>query len=618
MCGVAGVFVYKKSYELVSEDELNKVSRHMKSRGPDDNGCWYSKDHKVGLAHRRLSIIDLTDKAKQPMAKADHGLVISFNGEIYNYREIRKGLQNKGYEFSTNSDTEVILNLYRDKGLEMFSELRGMFAFSLWDGVKKRLLLARDHLGIKPFYYSDNGSAIRFSSQVKALVAGGGVSHAKSPGGVVGFYLLGSVPEPFTIYESIKAVPAGSYICVSASGVAEPATFFRVSDAFNATSPVSGSSQRNHCEESIKASLRESLKYHLEADVPVGVFLSAGLDSAALTGMMADFSAGPIHTITLGFDEFKGSADDEAPDAEQLAAFYGTKHTTRRINSKEFRADLPLILEAMDQPTIDGINSWFVSKAAKEQGLKVAISGVGGDELFGGYPSFTDIPKWRSMVQGPRKLPFFSEAFKIAGYAVAKRTGSINPKLPGLFQYANTNEGAYLLKRGLFMPWELDSLLDSEFVEIGLKELENVKMFSSAEPSKVNSSFSQIATLEAENYMKNQLLRDVDWASMAHSLEIRVPLVDPFLWKKVMPILDSETGRGIGKEILGFAPNKTLPLETRNRPKTGFSTPIKQWLEPVVAERSQKQKDQKTIVPLSTWARRWSKHIVGSGVFSNR
>ena len=351
----------------------------------------------LGIGVSQSSIFRTT--GAQPMASADGKLVVTFNGEIYNYRALRKSLEAKGRVFRSQSDTEVLLHLYAEKGEAMVHDLRGMFAFAIWDSERKRLFLARDPYGIKPFYYADDGWTLRFASQVKALLAGGKVSHDPEPAGQVGFYLWGSVPEPFTTFRQIRVLPAGCTAVVDRIGMHSPKRYHSIAAVYCEAEARSGdtSKPKDRVAE-IGAALLDSVRHHLIADVPVGAFLSAGIDSGAVVGLMRDAGQNDIQTVTLAFEEFRGQADDEAPLAEEVARTYGTRHTTRVVTESEFQTDLPRILEAMDQPSIDGINTWFVSKAAKELGLKVAVSGLGGDELFGGYPSFHDIPKWTDLM----------------------------------------------------------------------------------------------------------------------------------------------------------------------------------------------------------------------------
>ena len=345
----------------------------------------------VALGHRRLAILDLSSRAAQPMTSADGRLTVTYNGEIYNFPELRSELERDGVRFRTSCDTEVLLHLYASCGAAMVRRLRGMFAFAIWDDTTGKLFLARDPYGIKPLYTANDGWTFRFASQVKALLAGGRVSRDPEPAGLVGFYLFGSVPEPFTLYRAIRALPAGHTQIVDAGGPHEPVPFASLATvlAEGARDPAPA----RELAERVRAGGLDSVRAHRLADVEIGVFLSAGIDSGAVLGLMRDAGQPKIRAITLQFDEFRGTVEDETPLAAEIAARYGAEHIIRRVDRSEFERDLPDILDAMDQPSIDGVNSWFVAKAANEAGLKVALSGIGGDELLAGYPSFRDLPR---------------------------------------------------------------------------------------------------------------------------------------------------------------------------------------------------------------------------------
>lgn len=334
----------------------------------------------------------------------------------------------------------------------MVNDLRGMFSFAIFDGLTNTLFLARDAYGVKPLYYADDGRTFRFASQVKALLAGGGVSRDPEPAGVVGFYLWGSVPEPFTIYRSIRSLAAGCTLTVKSDAILEPRQYYSIAQVYRTAEGVSTRSANSDARAEIREALHDSVRHHLVADVPVGAFLSAGVDSSALVGLMRDRGQKTIKTVTLAFDEFSGSLDDERPLAEEVSRLYGTDHTTRVVTRAEFTSDLPNILEAMDQPSIDGINTWFVSKAAHELGLKVAISGLGGDELFGSYPSFRDIPRWVRCMSTPFAMPGLGRMLRQALVATKLDNRLVNPKGAGMLELGGTFAGAYMLRRGLYMP----------------------------------------------------------------------------------------------------------------------------------------------------------------------
>jgi asparagine synthase (glutamine-hydrolysing) len=543
------------------------------------------------------------------MWSSDGKTVITFNGEIYNYKTLRAELESKGRRFRTQSDTEVLLHMYAEKGSAMVHDLRGMFAFALWDVEKRGLLLARDPYGIKPLYYADDGWTLRFSSQVKALVAGRRVSLDPEPAGWAGFLLLGNVPEPYTIYQDIRALPAGTTLWADGRGAEEPKRYFAISEAFSRAERQPPVSPRD-IQDYVRAALRDSVRDHLVADVPVGVFLSGGIDSGSLLGLMRDVGQQDIHTLTLTYEDYRGKHEDEAPLAEKVAQLYGGRHTTRVVPEAEFRADLPKIFEAMDQPTIDGINTWFVSKAARELGLKAAISGLGGDELFGGYPSFQDIPRWVQLGAVPSRIPLLGEAFRHVVGGLGRVTSGIHPKLAGMLKYAGTYAGAYLLRRGVFMPWELGGLMDPQFMAEGLRRLDPLRHMAATLQSKQHSAWGKVATLESSLYLRNQLLRDTDWASMAHSLEVRVPLVDVRLLQQLAPALIHSTPR-TGKRLLAASPGVALPREVVDRAKTGFGTPIEDWLQRDLRLQNWRQRPQLT-APKCPWARRWAYQLAAA------
>jgi asparagine synthase (glutamine-hydrolysing) len=538
------------------------------------------------------------------MASVDRKLVVTFNGEIYNYRDLRRRLESKGRVFRSQSDTEVLIHLYAEKGEAMVDDLRGMFAFALWDEERGQLFLARDPYGIKPLYYADDGWTFRFASQVKALVAGGAVSRDSDPAGLVGFYLFGSVPEPFTTWREIRGLPAGSTLTVDRTGAGAPVRYHAIATVYRDND--GGSREPNDVAfDEVRAALKDSVRSHLVADVPVGAFLSAGVDSGALVGLMRDAGAQDIKTVTIGFDEFRGHHQDEAPIARQVAALYGTQHTTRIVTRAEFEADLPRIVEAMDQPSIDGINTWFVSKAAHELGLKVAISGLGGDELFGGYPSFRDIPRWVRVFALPSHVPLLGRAARML---VSRATGVVgaNPKAAGMIELGGCYAGAYLLRRGLFMPWELRDILDQETIRQGLRRLAPLRVIDQELEPRPGSAFGCVATLESSLYMRNQLLRDTDWASMAHSLEVRVPLVDSVLLGQLVRL--TPLVAAAGKRLLAQAPSRVLPTSVTERSKSGFTTPVETWMQRHLP-RPDKDVESSHARRLP-WARDWSR-VVG-------
>jgi len=576
MCGLNGIFAYNVSAAEPDRRELIATRDAMTARGPDGAGEWWSADRRLGLGHRRLSIIDLSDRAAQPMVSECGRYVVVFNGEIYNTPALRRDLEAQQRVFRTTSDTEVLLHLFALKGADMVHDLRGMFAVAIWDNARRTLFLARDPYGIKPLYVADDGWTLRFASQVKALIAGGRVSRAPEPAGIAGFHVWGSVPEPFTLYRDVRAVPAGHTVWVDAAGARAPQPYASIARvlADGAAAPA----PRGEVLARVKAAAKDSVAAHLLADVEVGLFLSAGVDSGALLGLMRDAGQGKIRAITLAFEEFRGTPEDESPLAATIAGQYGAEHFVRTVSEAEFRSDLPKILDAMDQPSIDGVNTWFVAKAAREFGLKVALSGLGGDEVLAGYPSFRDIPRWVKWLGLPAAVPGLGLAARKLVNGLGLASG--NPKAAGLLQYGGSYPGAYLLRRGLMLPGELGGMLDEEVLRIGLRRLRPVARVRGTLTPDPKHPVSRVAALESTNYMRNQLLRDADWAGMAHSLEIRTPLVD-FEFLKALAPVTPRLDAGLGKRALAAAPDQPLPPGIVDRPKTGFGVPTGRWLADV-------------------------------------
>jgi asparagine synthase (glutamine-hydrolysing) len=574
MCGINGIFAYAPDAPNVDPDELLLSRECMRSRGPDAAAQWISEDGRVGLGHRRLAIIDLSPGGAQPMRRG--ALTIIFNGEIYNYRELRAQLEARGCTFTSQSDTEVLLRLYETKGAEMLAELRGMFAIVLWDDARKRLFLARDPYGIKPLYYADDGATLRVASQVKALIASGRVSKQFDSAAAAGFFLRGTVPEPFTMYRAIRALPAGSYAFVDVKGVSEPVPCFSVAATWRDAVEHARDVSEEERVATVHDAVLESVRYHMVADVPVGAFLSAGIDSTAVVALAKESGASDLETMTLRFEEYRGRVNDEAPLAALVARQYGVRHTIRDLSLADFKAELPRIFAAMDQPSVDGLNSYFISKAAAELGLKVAMSGTGGDELFGGYTSFRDIPRWMPLTSRLARVPGLSEGVARFNAALAKRSRHVSPKMGEILRHGSSYAGAYLVKRGRFLSSELPDVLGNEIAEDGLRRLNILQLIERAVTPDPNHPFARVAALESSLYLRNQLLRDMDWASMAHSLEVRVPLVDAHLLRKLAPVLVTRKERG--KQLLANAPRPPLPPPVRERRKTGFTLPIKEWL----------------------------------------
>lgn len=572
MCGLNGILRLTDAAPLVDREEVLRTRDAMALRGPDGCGAWFSEDGRIGLGHRRLAILDLSSAGAQPMASGDGRLRIVLNGEIYNFRELRRELEAEGASFRSQSDTEVLLALYARDGAAMLSRLRGMFALAIWDDAAKTLLLARDPLGIKPLYYAADGGTLRFASQVKALERGGGISLETDPAGLAGFLLWGSVPEPWTIRRAVRALPAGTFLLAADGHVPEPEPFSRFGPAADPLPPAEA--------------VEDSVAAHLVSDVPVAVFLSAGLDSGLIAALARRHLPEPPVTFTLRFDVLADTPLDEAPLAAEVARMLGTRHVERRVGREDFAALWPEALAAMDQPSIDGFNTFVVSRAAREAGLKVVLSGLGGDEVFGSYPSFVDVPRGARIARGAGWLPGASPAWA----SLARRLAPDRPKVAGLFRHGGSLAGSYFLRRGLFLPEELPAVMGREAAEEGLRRYDPVADAARALNGHADGWLA-VHVLETALYMRNQLLRDSDWASMASSVELRVPFADARL-RSHLAATGFEPARSHGKAAFVRSAAPELPAALFERPKTGFYIPVVQWMQPEAAGRSRAEQSR--------------------------
>ncbi len=574
MCGIGGFFALQRQ-PADPGGALRHMNDSMRNRGPDGCGQWIAPTGQVGFAHRRLAILDPTSASDQPMHSADSRLTIAFNGEIYNFRALRSMLQQRGQIFRTSGDTEVLLALYEQYGDSMLKLLRGMYAFALWDEPRKRLLLARDPLGIKPLYYSQQNGVLYFSSQVKTLTPLLD-SRDPDPAGRAGFLLWGAVPEPYTFYSAIRSVPAGDHLVVQ-QGV-EPKMFCGETVA----EVLANAAQRAAPPEAERVDLLhraigDALQAHVVSDVPVALFLSAGRDSSMLAALASELPDVHLRALNLGFDEVTGTAHDETPLARLVANQYGIPFFEEVVGKQDFADAYQQLVDAMDQPSIDGVNVFFVSRMARNAGYKVALSGLGGDELFAGYPSFYQLPRMQRAFGWAGTVPAVGRALRRFGAPALRRFTS--PKYAGLLEYGHSLPGAYLLRRSLFMPWELPALLGPRMASEGLATLATLPaMQQSLAPldGLPVADRARITVLKMTMYMRNQLLRDADWAGMANSVEVRVPLVDMQLLRQIAPLLVH--GNAPRKEEMALTPVKRLPDAVLHRTKTGFTVPVREWL----------------------------------------
>lgn len=572
MCGLVAIF---SQYPIPSSAIPNALSQ-MYARGPDGAGVW--SDERVAFGHRRLAIIDLDERAAQPMISQSERYVIVFNGEIYNYQILKADLEMRGIVFGTGSDTEVILAMYQEYGEQMLPRLEGMFAFVIWDRVEQIGFAARDAYGIKPLYLGSFEGGIIFASQVRAILSTNIVSKEIDLDSQEQFWMLGSVPESHTWFKKIESLGAGQVAHISKNSEISVKTWSDIGAYWRASDSVdSSTASESQIQQVVKGFLKESVQRHMVADVPVALFLSGGIDSGALAGLMTDeLGADQVTGITICFDEFTGGIADEVPVAREIARHYGIKHIVRKVTKQEFLNDLPFILNAMDQPSIDGVNTWYACKAASEAGFKVVLSGVGGDELFLGYESFQKLPLIVKCYQQLLKIPFAFNLFKVAASLLAKKTN--NTRWIFAPDWLKTISGAWWLRRSFSSPLDLSHLMGNLYLQkISKKAFDPMAQIHQMTGDLPHASELALAQIESMCYLRNQLLRDADWASMSHSVELRTPLVDEKLLRSIAPFMPV-LKKFPGKRLLANAPNRPLPEAIALRPKTGFGIPIASWL----------------------------------------
>lgn len=570
MCGFIAAFGNREP--LLSESALGCALKRLYRRGPDDEGVWHGEG--VIFGHRRLAILDLEHRAAQPMSSSCGRYVIVFNGEIYNYQALRHDLKTKDIEFHTNSDTEVILALFATEGEAMLTKLHGMFALAIWDRMERRAFVARDPYGIKPLYIWESGGVVMVASQVRALLATGKVSTAPDPRGQAGFWMLGSVPEPHTWFRDIRALPAGCCAWITKGRLGSLRRWQDIGEVWREASLLR--TTKADIQNEVEFALRESVGRHLVSDVPVGIFLSGGIDSGAIAGLMVEEGAKNLEGVTISYNEYTNRHEDEAPVAASLAAYYGIRHTVRRVTRDEFLADLPRILDAMDQPSIDGVNTWYASKAVAERGIKVVVSGVGGDELFQGYTNFKTLPKLLNTRRRLLAIPGVDFLLEMVGGNQSRRTG--NRRWNHLAEWSRSIEGLWWLTRSVRAPEELGEVMDPGLAREVLTAFDAtawVREMTGRIPEDASLALGQI---ESMTYLRNQLLRDSDWASMDHSVELRTPLVDAKLLNSIRNSLPSLKYFS-GKRLLANAAQKPLPCVVAERRKTGFGIPVDRWLK---------------------------------------
>jgi asparagine synthase (glutamine-hydrolysing) len=583
MCGIAGILTYNTPVDRLNA-QIQAMQAALRHRGPDDAGIYQSGP--IALAHTRLSILDLSAAGHQPMATPDGRYWITFNGEIYNFQALRSQLENQGITFQSHTDTEVILRLYERYGPDCVHHLRGMFALAIWDDWQKVAFLARDPLGIKPLYYWQSGSTLLFASELRAILASGLPPKQLSPTGLYGYLTTGSVPEPHTLIDQIYLLKAGHYLQWQA-GEIQHQSYWQINF-------LPQSIESDEAIATVRDALIDSVQHHFVSDVPVGVFLSGGIDSTAMVALARQTQTAPLHTYSIGFEDPQWN---EADLARKVAEKFETEHTEYILTAAVSRSLLPQFLAAVDQPSIDGFNTFCVSKIAHDSGTKVVLSGLGGDEIFGGYKSFQAVAQ---MVRLGQRLKPLNPLPSTLGWGLEQWSSSPKLRRIGDFlQCSPTASAAYQRFRGIFSHREAGQIMRQYFPQdITLpprSALPLQQTFASTE--------DEISWLELSQYMRNQLLRDSDVMSMIWGLELRVPLVDQTLLEKIAKI-PSSLRLQPGKKLLTQAVPE-IPDWIANRPKQGFSFPYEQWMQNEWQEYVRDTQVPEHI-PLSHWYRRWS------------
>ncbi len=579
MCGIAGALGPVDDAMRAAVRRMADAQRH---RGPDAEGFWEQADAATGtgvlLAHRRLSIIDLRAVSNQPMRDPQRGNVLVFNGEIYNYRELRAELAAAGDRFETESDTEVLLHAYGRWGDACVERLRGMFAFAVWDPAGGRLLLARDRLGIKPLYWArasapDGRPCLLFASEVRALLASGLVERRLDPNGLLTYLWNGFVVGPTTIVRGIHLLaPGHSGMADSKALELRERRYWQIPSALGRSSTAA----------ELEATLAEAVGIRLVADVPLGVFLSGGIDSSAVASLAVAAASGPVETFTIGFEE---ASFDESRFAREVSAQLGTHHHEIRLGEDRFRDELDAALGSLDQPSFDGINTYFVSRAAREAGITVALAGTGGDEVFGGYASFREVPRARRWARGLSAVPesWLRAAARVGTRALTGRPGAIPPqtrwgKLGDVLATRGDLVGLYQSAYALFSE-EFGAALRSSAISGDTRcGLPRARADELRGQLRGEPELHAVSMLELALFLGERLLRDTDGASMAVSLEVRVPLLDHVVIERAAGLPESQRFRPLGrKQMLRQAALGGFDPKLFERPKSGFVLPIETW-----------------------------------------
>ncbi|MBK7092620.1 MAG: asparagine synthase (glutamine-hydrolyzing) [bacterium] len=577
MCGICGIYHFKNN-RIVESDQIQRMNERLAHRGPDDSGTYFSPDRKLGLGHRRLSIIDLSPAGHQPMEHSAGNLQIVYNGEIYNHQHLRQTLEKQGHSYMSHSDTETILNLYQEYGIEALKHLRGMFALAIWDHERNELTLARDRVGIKPLYYTIQDGTLIFASEIKAILSHPLVSAEIDPQALYHYLTLAAAPAPLTMFAGIKKLPAGYWMRVDGSG---RITYTRWWDAIR-NQPMLDDDEAT-ISRGILDHLRDSVKSHMISDVPFGVFLSGGIDSTTNVALMAELMDRPVQTFSVsitGQDQF-----NEFEYARRMAKHFHCDHHEVEIGDEHFISLFEQLAYLQDEPLADPVcvPLYYVSQLARQNGVPVIQVGEGADELFCGYPKFLLalqlISKWD-------KLQFVPKSIWHAGYRMAGRIMESKGRYLEREHLRRLSKREELFWGGAiaFLEYEKDLLLSSEMRNICRDYNTAGQIAALYEP--LNGSeeyFTRMTYLELKQRLPELLLMRVDKMAMAHSIETRVPFLDHLLIEYVLRIPSKMHYRNDSlKYLLKKAVTGIVPDEILNRPKVGFCGSAKNMVSPGV------------------------------------
>jgi asparagine synthase (glutamine-hydrolysing) len=555
MGGIAGICSQAERPAEEVEAAVRRMVSGIKHRGPDDDGWKFfvtspATNSCVAIANTRLSILDPSPAGHQPMHHPETGNWIVFNGEIYNHLEVREQIGKRAGPWHSTSDTETILHAYQYWGQRCVHHLRGMFAFAIWDAGRGNLWCVRDRLGIKPFYYHALPDALLFASEVRSLLASGWVRGELDPVGLAGFIRFGAVPEPHTLFKGVQSLPAGHWMIVEAGRVERIEPYWKPKARL-----VSAASES--VVDEIRAKLDRAVREHLISDVPVACFLSGGIDSAVIAGLAAKELGTRLQTFTLGFDR---GVSDESVYTEALARKYGTTHHLVRLSLDEVPDQISAAVDAMDLPTMDGANTYVIAKAVADHGFKVVLSGLGGDELFGGYPSFVRAAWAERWAPSLGLMPRSLRSLVVGGGSRGRRAAELLDRdVPLSERYASL--------RALWSQDDLEGM-----------GLSNVPGWG--DPVAADGPLaSRVSVLELTGYMRSVLLRDSDVLSMAHGLELRVPFLDHLLVETCLKhALADQSESILTKAWLLKAAGDLLPDGIAERPRHGFILPMAEWM----------------------------------------